>query len=197
MRILAALLLFTVFTHYSCKKKKTEEVLIFNYTFPAVAFQAGDSASYGSSVDGWNYLDFEVMDNKDLLSILSEKKIASVDVSSAILSSCVLTITSGDSTFNMFDSLAVKVGGTFNNQGAVFVSAYADELVAEIGNYTKSASRTIGLNPLNANCSGMLAVDDKVAFRIKLYSAQPELIYFPTTNMNAVLRFTITGTSKH
>lgn len=185
---------FIVSLSCSCKKKKKPETITFDYTYPDITYSVKDSASFGSTSAGWTYIFVEKVSNADFLKVLSDKNISSKDVSAVKMTSCTLTMTSTpDSSFNMFDSIFVKVGGTFVIGSDIYVSAAGDELVGQFYPVPKTGLKSITMQLTDVNLTGQIAVDQQFAFRSKYYSF--DHILLPPISMKAVCSFSITGTT--
>lgn len=195
IKYLFFILLCTTAILISCKKKSKPEDITFEYTYPDIQFTIGDSASYGSTIEGWTYLALQKMSNTGFFQLLRDKSVYSEDVTSVILKSCTLKITSGDSSFNTFDSLHVKIGGTFSFQGNVYVSAASDMQIASLSPVPKTSAFTLELTPSAENCNEQIRVDPDIAFRAKLYSKGINNYYLPNRNITASLTFSVAATT--
>ena len=100
-------------------------------------------------------------------------------------------ISPADSSFNMFDSVFVKVGGTFVYNSEIFFSAYPDMMVAQLYPISKTGLRSLTLSPIDSSVITQLAVDNDVAFRVKLVSH--DYILTPPLSFTAQLSFSVTG----
>jgi hypothetical protein len=195
MQKIILFILFIGLSFCACKKKAEPETITFDYAYPEISFLVGDSCDYGSTTAGWNYITLEKMDNRGFLELLTEKNIYSKDVSDARLTSCVLNIASTDSTFDLFDTISVKIGGTFSYQGQIYVSGTTEVLIAEITPIAKNGLKQIDVTSLNMKGSEQMRVDPNLAFKIKCYSAKPYLYYTPPMLIKANLTFKVTGTT--
>ena len=189
-RLSLTLMLLTAL--FSCKKKTKVETLTFDYTYPEITCSFSDTANYGSTSAGWTYIQVERIDNSAFLKMLSDKRILSSDVHSAKLKSLTLTMPSpADSSFNMFDSAFVKIGGTFFYNNTPYLSASDDMLVGQFFPIQKNGARSLAMTLTDSSLIHQLCVDANVAFRMKLVSYP--YIALPATTVKASFTLAVEG----
>lgn len=178
----------------SCKKKKKSKEVTFSYDYPEIQFSVGDSADYGNSIDGWNFVRIEKIENQPFINQQKANSVYSTDITSILLQKCEIQITGGDSTFDLFDSIQVKLGGTFTYGTEIHVSPYGEQLVAQTAPVPKTGSLLLALGLTGIQVKDPLKMDEVVAFRIKLFSSRANMYYLPSTlTMKARISVTVTG----
>ena len=178
----------------SCKKKGKVETLTFDYTYPDISCTVSDTANYGSTFEGWTYIEVEKIDNSGFLKLLSDKHILSSDVHSAKLKSLTLSmITPSDSSFNMFDSVFVKLGGTFFYNNTPYLSASDDMLAGQFYPIQKTGARSLTMTLTDSSLIHQLCVDAAVAYRMKVVSYP--YIAIPSTTIKASITLSVEGST--